>query len=190
MACLLLGLWMGAGLWMQYVAADNAAAADSLLLRPSAAASAYLKTLGRTPAGPLARYLAAEQNRSLAETWGMVQIAVAAFFFFFLLFGTTQGKVPLALALVMFLIAVAERAAFLPEMEAVGRATDFTADPSHRVRAARDVLNYGYLMAELAKGLLAAAVAGLLIWQRGGRSTHSRHEVDMVDKADHRHIDR
>jgi hypothetical protein len=175
---------------MQYVAANNAGAPDSLLMRPTAAAAAYLKTLGHAPVAPLARYLAAEQNRSLFETWGMVQIAVAAFFFFFLLFGTTQGKIPLALALAMFLIAVGERAAFTPEMAAVGRATDFAADPSHRVRAAREVLNYGYNLAELAKWVLAAGVAGFLIWQRGGRSTDSRHQVDMVDKADYRHIDR
>lgn len=175
---------------MQYVAAANASAANSLLMRPSAAASEYLKTLGHTPIFPLARYLAAEQNRSLYETWGMVQIAVGAFFFFFLLFGTKQGKVPLALALLMFLIAVAERVVVMPEMEMVGRVTDFAASQSHRVRTANEVLNYGYAMAELAKWVLAAGVAGFLIWQRERRSTDSRHQVDMVDKANYRHIDR
>jgi hypothetical protein len=189
MACLLLGLWLGAGLWMQFVAADNSSAADSLLLRPTAAASEYLKSLGHTPISPLARYLAAEQNRSLYETWGMVQIAMAAFFFFFLLFGTRQGKVPLALGLLMFLIAVGERVAVTPEMEAVGRVTDFAASQSHRVRVANEVLSYGYTLAEVAKWVLAAGVAGILIWPRGGRSTDSRHQVDMVDKANHRHID-
>jgi hypothetical protein len=189
-ACLLLGLWMGAGLWMLWVAEDNAASVQTLLRRPSAAAEAYLKTLGRTPVGPLAQYLAAEQNRSLFETWGVVQIALSGVFFFFLLFGTRLGKVPLALALLLFLIALGERLAISPGMELVGRATDFAADPSHRLRLARDVLSYGYATAEIAKWLLAVAVACFLIWQRTSRSLDSGQEVDMVDKANYRHIDR
>ena len=51
-ACLLLGLWMGAALWMLWVSSNNAAAADRLLLAPSASAAAYLKTLGRAPTQP------------------------------------------------------------------------------------------------------------------------------------------
>jgi len=190
MACLLLGLWMGAGAWMLWVSADNAASADKLLLAPSAAASDYLKTLGHAPVGPLAHYLAAEQNRSLFETWGVVQIALAAVFFFFLLFGTRLGKVPLGLALLMLLIVIAERVAVTPGMEMVGRATDFRADPSHRARMARDVLDYGYAMAEAAKFLLAAIVGVFLVWEQSRRSQDSRHKVDMVDKSDYRHIDR
>ena len=181
---------MGAGLWMQWVAAENVSSADSLLLRPSADAGAYLKTLGRAPVGPLARYLAVEQNRVLFESWGSVQIALAAFFFFFLLFGTRLGKIPLALALLMLLIVVGERVLVIPEMNSVGRATDFATDPSHRVRLAREALNYGYSVAEGAKWVLAAGMAGFLIFQQSRRSLGSRHEVDLIDKANYRHIDR
>jgi hypothetical protein len=121
---------MGAGLWMLWVAADSAASADRLLLSPSEAASAYLKSLGHVPLRPLAQYLAAERNRSLFEVWGVVQIALGGAFFFFLLFGTRLGKFPLALALLMLLIAVGERMALIPGMEMVGRATEFNLDPS------------------------------------------------------------
>ena len=69
-ACLLLGLWMGAGLWMLWVAADNVASADRLLVAPNAYAAAYLKSLGRVQLSPLTHYLANEQNRSLFQTWG------------------------------------------------------------------------------------------------------------------------
>jgi hypothetical protein len=188
-ACLLLGLWLGAGLWMQWAAASNVNSANELLMRPSAAAAAYLKTLGRAPIAPLAYYLAAEQNRSLFETWGMVQIVMSALFFFFLLFGTREGKIPLALALLLFLIAVGERSAIIPEMNMVGRASDFAADPSHRVRLMRQALDYGFMTAELTKWILAAGAAGFLIWRRSRRSLDSRHQVDLVDKANYRHID-
>ena len=189
-ACLLLGLWMGAGLWMLWVAANNSASADRLLLAPSAAASAYLKSLGHVPLRPLAQYLAAEQNRSLFEIWGVVQIALAAAFFFFLLFGTRVGKFPLALALLMLIVVVGERVALVPGMEMVGRATEFNLDPSQRARFARDALSYGFSMAEWAKFAMGAVMAVFLLWQQTRRSLDSRHQVDMVDKTDHRHIDR
>ena len=189
-ACLLLGLWMGAGLWMLWVAADSAASADRLLLSPSEAASAYLKSLGHVPLRPLAQYLAAERNRSLFEVWGVVQIALGGAFFFFLLFGTRLGKFPLALALLMLLIAVGERMALIPGMEMVGRATEFNLDPSHRARFARDALSDGFSMAEWAKFAMGAVMAVFLLWQQTRRSLDSRHQVDMVDKTDHRHIDR
>lgn len=186
----MLGLWMGAGLWMLWVAADNAASADRLLLAPNASATAYLKTLGRVQLAPLAHYLAAEQNRSLLETWGVVQIVLGGLFFFFLLFGTHLGKFPLAMALLMLLIVVGERVAITPGMEMVGHATDFNPDPSHRARLARDVLNYGYTMAEWAKFVLGAVMAVFLIRQERRRSLDSRKQVDLIDKADYRHIDR
>lgn len=180
---------MGAGLWMLWVAADNAASADRLLLAPNAQAAAYLKTLGRAQLSPLAHYLATEQNRSLFEIWGVVQIVMASLFFLFLLFGTHIGKFPLVVALLMLLIVIGERVAITPGLEMVGRVTDFNLDPSNRARMANDALNYGYKMAEWAKFMLGAVAAVFLIWQER-RSLHSRNQIDMVNKADYRHINR
>ena len=181
---------MGAGLWMLWVAADNVAAADRLLLSPNAYAAAYLKTLGRTPLTPLTHYLANEQNRSLLESWGIAQIVLGSLFFCFLLFGTRLGKFPLVVALLMLLIVIGERVAITPELTLVGQHNDFNVDPSHRARFAGDALNYGYKMAEWAKFALGAVAAIFLIWQENRRSLHSRNQVDTIDKADYRHIDR
>lgn len=189
-ACLLLGLWVGAGLWMQWMAVQNAKAAETLLERPGPSAAAYFKTIDLAKASQLAHYLAAEQNRSLYEIWGDVQIAVSALFFFLLLFGTRMGKFSLALALLLFLIALGERLVMTPGMETVGRATDFAVNLSHRAHVATAVVSYGYQVAETSKWILAAAMAGLLIWQRSARSLNSRDEFNVVDKANYRHIDR
>ena len=67
------------------------------------------------------------------------------------------------------MIALCERLFVTPEIAMVGRATDFADDPSHRVRLATDVLGYGYSVVELAKWLIAAGVAGFLIWQPSSR---------------------
>jgi hypothetical protein len=189
-ACLLLGLWMGSGLWMLWVGHANAAAADKLLLAPNDYAAAYFKSVGRAQVAPLAHYLATEQNRSLFEVWGVVQIVFGGLFFFFLLFGTHLGKFPLVVALLMLLIVVGERIAITPGMEMVGHYTDFNLDPSHKVRMARDVLNYGYSMAEWGKFVLGVVAAVVLIWQEKRRSVDSRKQIDLVNKADYRHIDR
>ena len=181
---------MGAGLWMLWVAADNAASADRLLLAPGANAAAYLKTLGRAQLGPLTHYLANEQNRSLFDTWGVVQIVLGVLFFFLLLFGTHLGKFPLAVALLMLLIVIGERVAITPGAELVGHATDFNPDPSHRALLASQTLDYGFKMAEASKFVLGAIAAVFLIWQERRRSFDARNKVNMVDKADYRHIDR
>ncbi len=182
---------MGAGLWMLWVAAANVAAADRLLLAPNSYAAAYLKTLGRTPLTPLTHYLANEQNRSLLETWGVIQVVLGALFFCFLLFGTHLGaRFPWEWALLMLLIVIGERVALTPELALVGQHNDFNLDPSQRARWASDALNFGYKMAECAKFALGAVAAIFLIWQENRRSLHSRNQVDMIDKADYRHIDR
>jgi len=181
---------MGAGLWMLWVAADNTASANRLLLSPNAYASDYLKNLGRAQLGPLTHYLAAEQNRSLFETWGAVQIVMGSLFFALLLFGTRLGKFPLAIALVMLLIVIGERVAIAPGMELVARHTDFNPSPSGRAQLANEALDFGYKMAEWAKFGFGAAMAVVLIWQERRRSVDSRKQVDLIDKADYRHIDR
>ena len=181
---------MGAGLWMLWVAADNVAAADHLLYAPSSNAAAYLKTFGRAQLSPLTRYLAAEQNRSLLETWGMAQIVLGSGLFLFLLFGTRLGKFPLAIALLMLLIVIGERVGITPGMDMVAQHTDFNPDPSHRAVMARDALNFGYKMAEWSKFAFGAVLSVFLVWQESRRSVNPRKQVDLIDKADYRHINR
>ena len=120
----------------------------------------------------------------------MVQIVLGSLFFFFLLFGTRLGKFPLVIALLMLLIVIGERVGISPGMEMVAQHTDFNMDPSQRALTARDALNFGYKMAEWAKFALGAVAAVFLIWQDNRRSVDSRKKVDLIDKADYRHINR
>lgn len=191
MACLLLGLWMGAGVLMAWVATRDLGSADRLAAHPDLAAALQLKSLGANQTLPLLRYLAAEQTRNNLETWGTVQLFVGFFFFFFLLFGTNQGKLSLALALTMALIAFGQRMVLIPEILSRGRAMDFlTHAISLHQKMQLDVLHYAYSMAEAAKGGLGLILAGILIWRTGGRSLNAWQEVQLVDKADHRHVNR
>jgi hypothetical protein len=190
MACLLLGLWLGAGVLMTWVATQDLGSADRLAAHPGLAAAVQLKSLGVNQTLPLLRYLAAEQTRNNLETWGTLQLLVGSFFFFFLLFGTNLGKFSLALALLMALIAFGQRLFLIPEILSHGRALDFLAQVPPFQRTQLNVLHYAYSLAEAVKGGLGLILAGTLIWRTGGRSLHAGQEFQMVDKADHRHVNR
>ena len=178
---------MGAGLWMYWVASQNALSVNDISFRPSPAVSASIKVLGRTQTLQLAQFLAAEQTRSLYEVWGTVQIALAAGCFFFLLFGTRMGKAPLVIGLVLVLVTVAEALLIYPDL---GVAATLSVDPSRRVRMMRAALDYGYVVAESLKWLLMTGLSAFLVLEQTRRSRNSRNEVDMVDKADYRHVNR
>ena len=188
-ACLILGLWMGAGLMMAWLAAQNVRMADQLMALPNAAASLQFKSVGHAQSALLLRYLAAEQTRSEYEIWETVQLFLSAFFFFFLLFGTSQGKFTLGIALLLFLIVAFQRFAVTPQITGMGRALDFGAVASRREQAQYEVLRYGYLLSEAVKCGLGLVIGVALFWS-SGRSLDSGQEIHMIDKADHRHINR
>ena len=175
---------------MQWMVSENAGFADHLLMSPTPAASAQLKSLGRLTVRPVLRHLTSELSRLYLQTWGTVQIVLGALFFFFLLFGTSQGKLPLGAALLLFGIAVFQRVLITRELVSVGRALDFAANPSARAQLALQALQNGYTGTEIGKWILQLILAAGLIWQRGGRSGSSRDKVDLIDKSYDRHIDR
>jgi hypothetical protein len=189
-ACLLLGLWMGAGLLMAWVALENSRSVDRVLARGDPAVLLQFKTMDRTQATLLLRHVASEQGSYLRETWETTQLFLAAFLFFFLLFGTDQGKFSLALGLALFLIVASQRLGLTPEIVARIRALDFGAVVSRRDQLQLHVLEYAYNLSELVKGVVGLVLAGMLIWPRGGRSLDAGEKFHVVDKADHRHINR
>jgi hypothetical protein len=96
----------------------------------------------------------------------------------------------LTLALLMALIAFGQRLVLIPEILSRGRAMDFLAQIPVRQQTQLNVLHYAYSLSEAVKGGLGLILAGILIWRKGGRSLNARQEVQMVDKADHRHVNR
>jgi hypothetical protein len=191
MACLLLGLWLGAGLLMDWEEARNAGSADRVAAHPSLAAAVQIKTLGADRTTPLLHYVAAEQTRDILESWGSAQLFVGSLFFFFLLFGTSQGKSPLIVALLMVLIVFGERLLLVPEMLSRERALDFAAQIPVRQAAQLNVMHYAYVLAEVVKNGFGLILAGLMVSRSAGhRSFHARQEVYAVDEADYGHVNR
>lgn len=105
-------------------------------------------------------------NSRLLERLAMLQLIFGSCFFLFLLLGSKEGKSALALVLLML---VAQAAPLLipgPELKP------------------------GYLLWELVKWGSGLLLALQLIRRRRGRSGDAREDFDVVDKSNHRHINR
>lgn len=191
-ACLLIGLWLGGAFLMAWIAVENRSLSARVATPADPAAMLRIRVLGTAETTALLRHEAAEQTRNQLEIWEYAQLALGTFLFSFLLFGTGEGKVSLALALAMLIGVVVQRFALTPQLDSLGRLTDFvTTEPSGAFRARLVVLEGAYTGIELTKWILGAALAAVLVGRR--RRTHlgdSWQQFNVVDKADHRHVDR
>jgi len=175
---------------MAWVAAESLGSVDRLLARPHPAATAEFKALGRADARLLLRYQVSEQNRRYFETWEVAQIIIGALFFFFVLFATRENRFALFLILSMVAGVVVQRSMLTPAMTSLGRMIDFVPpDAPSGDRNQFWVLHSWYWGVEVGKLVLGLALAARLIAHRRGRSGNARQEFDMVDKANHRHVD-
>jgi hypothetical protein len=189
LVCFLLGLWMGGGLLLLWVAAGDSGSVDRLMARPHPVATAQFNALGRSDARLLLRYQVAEQNRWYLQTWEEVQIVIGAVFFFFLLFATRENQFALLLVLLMIVGVLVQRLLLTPATISLGRMIDFAAAnalPGERARFW--VLNSWYWGVELVKWALGLVLAVRLIAHRSARSRNARQQVNMVDKANYRHV--
>ena len=187
-ACFLLGIWMGGALIMAWVAAESLGSADRLLARPHPVATLKFKALGLADARLLLHYQVSEQNRWYLEKWDAAQIVLGSVFFLFVLFATRENKLALSLILSM-IAAVAVQCFLAPALISLGRVIDFV--PPEAPSGDRTqfwVLHGWYWGVELLKWVLGLALAARLISHRRGRSADARRKIDMIDKANHRHV--
>jgi hypothetical protein len=188
--CFLLGIWLAGGFFMAYFATENFRGVDRLLAQPNSAAAVEFKTLGPGAARALLRYQVSEQNRRYFTTWEEAQLAVGLFFFFLALF-SKEGKFSLALALGMLLIVVLQRFLLTPQIVSLGREIDFIPpEVSSPTRSRFWVLHGAYSGVELLKWVLGLTLAARLCFKQSPRSGEARQEFDLIDKADHSHINR
>jgi hypothetical protein len=174
---------------MAWVAAASFSSVDRLLDRPHAVATLQFKALGRADARLLLRYQVSEQNRRYFQTWETAQIVMGALFLFFVLFLTKEGKISLLLILSMLAVVVVQYLLLTPAMISLGRMIDFL-PPNTPSRESSQfwVLHSFYWGVELVKWVLGLALAARLISHRSGRSGNARQEFNLVDKANHRHV--
>jgi len=153
------------------------------LLAAPASAAAQIEKMGHDEARIFLRYQVSEQNRWYFENWETIQLALGI-----LLLAATlrQGKL-LPIVAAMLALLLVERFYLTPEIVRLGRLIDFVpqaAPPPERATFWR--FHGAYSGVELVKLALGFFLSGRLVFT-GNRIAG---QVDVVDEADHRHVNR
>ena len=98
-ACMLLGMWLAGSALATWITADSFHAARRILASHSPEFGVRLQSMGGEEARMMLAYPVRQQVGWWAEQWGDFEIAFGACFFLFLLLGTREGKITLAIAL-------------------------------------------------------------------------------------------
>jgi len=190
LACMLLGFWLAGSILMTFIAADSANSADRLLLDHGAAASERIKEMGQEEARMMLAYPVRQQARWWLEEWANLELILGALFFLFMLFGTKEGKITLSFTLGICAIVLFQRFFTLPQLLYLGSVMDFV--PANVVMPERNQLLVSqnvFTGVDIFKDLVMLGMAAYFI-ARTPRSSHSGNQVNLVDKADYRHVDR
>jgi hypothetical protein len=186
-------MWLAGGFVMAWVATENFRSSERLLSGADPAAMIRLRELGGSEARALVRHQVAEQNRDLFETWEFTQLFLGIFFFIYLLLGTLERRFSLGLAALMLLLVLPQRCWLTPAMDSLGRTMDFAPNGGSPGDRARFLALHGsYIGIELLKWAAGLLLGYVLIIRKSKRSGsgNARQKFNLIDKADHGHIDR
>lgn len=184
---LLLGLWLGGDILMAWFGARSFQSVNRVMNASNPVFAVQTRPLGPANTRMVLRFQVAELNRDLFQSWEYLQLALGVGFFSYLLFGTLEGKFSLALALAMLLLTAIQRFGLSSELGSIGKTLDYLpADIAVAERAKFWLLHSAYVGCEALKcgvGLILLAVV-----LRKTRSVDPVNKFDMVDKANHRHV--
>jgi hypothetical protein len=182
--CTLLGMWIGASLFMAAVAAFSFRLVNELIVNPAPEMAPYFKLLGSEKLRILARHQAAEFNRSLFDGWGMAQILLGLLIFGILLFGTKEGKLVLGLSLFMVLLTTGMHVLVTPSIIGYGRSLDFVGpDKEPDLRRRVDAFHKIYSSLEGVKLLCGASLLVIFfleVKRRPGRGGEDREDGEAA----------
>jgi hypothetical protein len=123
--CLFLGLWLGAAVSIDILAAQNFSSIDPFLAAPgSPSVSAQVQREGAGTVRFILRRNAAEENVRIFEAWEWSQIGIATVFFSLILFGERPPISALVLISAMFVIVLLQHFILTPQVVSLGREVD------------------------------------------------------------------
>src|ERR1035437_1493828 len=185
--CFLLGVWLGGGILMAWYGARSFGTVETIMAQCNPAFVVQTKSLGPAVTRMALRYAVAEQNRWLFRSWEIMKIGLGVLFFCYLLFGTMEGKFSLGVMLSMLALTLLQRLLISPELGNTGRTMEYLpGDLATGERARFWLLHNAYLALEALKfgfGLILGAIA-----MSRKRSGDPMNQFNMIDKANHRHV--
>jgi hypothetical protein len=184
-------MWLAGGILLAFLAGANLRGVDHMLREPHPSASIRIQKLGAADTRMLLRYQAMEWNRANLDAWENVQLLLSLFFFSYMLFATSEGKLALGLTLLLVVVVFVQRFLLTPNIEALGRLLDFVPESAPSAYRGRfEILQNTYLGVEIGKWVLQLGLVALSISRGRGGSRHSRRKLNVIDKADYGHINR
>jgi hypothetical protein len=121
-AALLLGIWLGAGIFADVAVTQNFSTVDRFLSAPgSMKTAAQLHKLGRPVEREILRRNAGEENNYIFENWEWVELFLGVGLLATLFFGERPNKLMMGAALTMWLIVLVQRFALTPQVADMGR---------------------------------------------------------------------
>jgi len=185
--CFLLGIWLGGGILMAWYGARSFGTVESIMQQSNPGFVVQTKPLGPAMTRTVLRYIVAEQNRWLFRNWEYMQIVLACLFFCYLLFGTTEGKFSLGVMLAMLALTVMQRFLISPDLGITGRTLDFApTDLAAQEHARFWLVHNAYIAVEALKFGLGLILGIIVMSSR--RSADPLNQFNMIDKANHRHV--
>jgi len=182
-------MWLAAGISVAWLEREDFQTIQDVLSQPDPPVAQRLKALGAHEAYLLMGHVAAEQRQRTIEKWEGVQLILGLLFFFFLLFGTREGKLSLAMALLLVGMVMLERFLLTPEVLSLARIAGVTPGPVPSGEDARRIiLSYTHEGFEIAKWTIQAALGAVLVLRRTRRSGDAGDQIHVVDKPDYGHV--
>jgi len=189
---LLLGLWLGASLFVDWMATNSFTTVDTSYQSARARQPKLVLDIGEQPIRAILKFQTAELNRHYSYVWGFAQSAFGVMFAIVIAFTTRGRKAPLVLAVTMVAMAIGNQFVLSSMLER-DRALDFTV-PSEtaRERAVFTGSHNTFIGVEVAKMLAGFALAGVLLFRSPQESRRRRRvsEFDQVDNANNSRVNR
>lgn len=182
---MLLGMWLASSLLMTWVVLDSFNAAPRILATHSPEFASRIKSLGRDESRMLLAYPVRQQAGWWMEEWGDCEIGIGAFFFIYLLLGTREGKITLAVSLAPLAVAIFQRTFMTPQLLYLGGMLDFV--PPNMMVAERGQLGavrVGIMLVEGLELVAGGVLAALLIGRQHRRSGLTKEEVDAIERTE------
>jgi hypothetical protein len=185
----LLGVWLGCSVFIGLVVLQNLHSADLVLGSPVEPVGNMVKTLGQEQITLLLRHHAAEQSRNLYYIWEQAQLALGLVLGVCLYFATQKRMLSLVLCGVMLGLVMLQFWAITPELAFRGREMDFPTAGSGSGTVRTLLLYQMMVVTEGLKLVVGGILASYLFAFRTSRKRTGRREVNLIDHADHSHVD-
>jgi hypothetical protein len=190
-ATFLLGGWLGCSVFMAFVVLQNIHSPALVTNQPVPAVANMIKTLGQDQMTLLLRHHAAEQTRALYYLWEQGQIALGLALGGCLYFATQKRMFSMILCGIMLTLVLIQYFVITPELSFRGREADFLPAAVASATLVRTLLLYQMqVTTEGVKLVVGGILASYLFAFKTSRKRSGRREIDVVDHADDRHINR